>query len=56
MNFHGLVDHPERTHNRNTKNLVKKINKYKEYLRSLEDFKTTFYEDGDGVAVTLRRK
>lgn len=56
MNFHGLVDHPERTHNRNTKNLVKKINKYKEYLRSLEDFETIFYEDGDGVAVTLRRK
>ncbi len=49
MNFHGMVDHPERTNNRNTKHLLKKIRMYREFLKSLEDFETTFMDVGDGV-------
>lgn len=56
MNFHGMVDHPERTNNRNTKHLLKKIRMYREFLKSLEDFETTFMDVGDGVAVTRRKK
>lgn len=56
MNFHGLVAHPERTHNRSTKQLVRKIKAYEEYLKSLREFETTFYPDGDGIALTKRRK
>ncbi|MGI6511862.1 MAG: O-methyltransferase [Catenisphaera adipataccumulans] len=56
MNFHGLVEHPERTNNRGTKQLVRKLKAYKEYLGALVDFETAFYEDGDGVAITRRRK
>ncbi|MBP3853261.1 MAG: O-methyltransferase [Erysipelotrichaceae bacterium] len=54
MNFHGLVDHPERTQNRNTKALVRKIKSYREYLQSLTDYQTTFYDIGDGMAITRR--
>lgn len=56
MYFHGLVEHPENTHNRNTRQLVGKISKYHEYLKNLEDFETTLYSAGDGVAVTRRKQ
>lgn len=55
MNFHGLVEHPERTHNRNTRMLVKKLHLYHEYLAALEDYITEFYDLGDGVALTRRK-
>ena len=55
MNFHGLVEHPENTHNRNTRQLVNKISKYHEFLKGLEDYETTFYQVGDGVALTRRK-
>ena len=34
MNFHGLVEHPERTNNRNTKSLVRKIRAYMIFNRA----------------------
>lgn len=54
MNFHGLVAHPENTHNRNTKALVRKIAAYRRFLENLDDFTTQFYDIGDGVALTRR--
>lgn len=56
MNFHGLVAHPERTHNRNTRDLVRKIGQYRAFLAGLEDFETEMLETGDGIAVTRRKK
>ena len=56
MEFHGLVQHPELTKNRNTKQLVRKIQKYHEYLENLTEFDTEFYSIGDGVAITRRHK
>ena len=56
MNFHGLVDHPERTHNRNTKALVRKIRGYREIVMALSDYETKLYDQGDGVAITKRKK
>lgn len=56
MNFHGLVAHPERTNNRNTRSLVKKLAGYHEYLKNLNDYETIFYDLGDGVAITRRKK
>lgn len=55
MEFHGLVEHPERTNNRNTKALVKKIRRYKEFLNALVDYHTEFYSIGDGIALTRKR-
>lgn len=54
MNFHGLVQHPELTHNRNTKQLVRKIQKYHDFLSELEEYDTEFFDVGDGVAITRR--
>lgn len=55
MNFHGLVAHPERTNNRNTRQLVRKLKQYGDYLSQLDEFQTTFYDIGDGIAVTRRK-
>ena len=56
MNFHGLVEHPERTNNRNTKSLVRKIRAYHDFLTELEDFQVEFYNVGDGIALARRKK
>lgn len=55
LSFHGMVDDLSLTHNYSTKKLVKKIQKYAEYLRTNKEFETTFYEVGDRIAVSRRR-
>lgn len=55
MYFHGLVEHPENTNNKNTKDLVRKLRNYHVFLKELEDWETDFYTDGDGVAITRRK-
>lgn len=52
LNFHGLAKHPENIQSKNLKALVKKINNYKEFLKENTEFKTIFYELGDGIAVS----
>ena len=54
LSFHGMVDDLSLTHNYSTKKLVKKIQKYAEFLRTNEEFETTFYEVGDRIAVSRR--
>ena len=54
LSFHGMVDDLSLTHNYSTKKLVKKIQKYAVYLRTNQEFKTTFYEVGDRIAVSKR--
>ncbi len=52
LNFHGIVDHPEITHNRSTKQLVGKIKKFREWILQEPRFKTIFYREiGDGIAI-----
>ncbi len=52
LNFHGIVDHPEITHNRSTKQLVGKIKKFREWILQEPRFNTTFYREiGDGIAI-----
>lgn len=55
LDFHGLVKHPERTNNKNTKDLVRKIRRFREYLSERQDYDTTFYSFGDGVAISKKR-
>ena len=55
LSFHGMVDDLSLTHNYSTKKLVKKIQKYAEFLRTNQEFETTFYEVGDRIAVSRRR-
>ncbi|MCF0259323.1 MAG: O-methyltransferase [Erysipelotrichaceae bacterium] len=55
MNFHGLVQHPERTKNRHTRALIRRINDYRAFLDGLEDYETQLLEIGDGLAITRRK-
>lgn len=54
LSFHGMVENPSLTNNRNTKQLVGKIRKYIEFLKTNEEFDTIFYKVGDGVSVSKR--
>ena len=54
LSFHGLVEDVSKTTNRNTRQLVGKIKKYIEYLKNNNRYKTTFYQLGDGVAVSKK--
>lgn len=54
LSFHGMVEHPELTHNRNTRQLVGKIKKYIDFLKNNNEFKTTFYNLGDGVSISKK--
>lgn len=53
LNFHHL--NPENV-SKNTKALLKKINNFKEFLKSNNEFKTTFLNDGDGMSISRRNK
>ena len=54
LSFHGLVEDESKTTNRNTKQLVRKIRKYIDYLKENRNYKTTFYSLGDGVAISKK--
>ena len=55
LDFHGLVKNPELTTNRNTIQLVKKINNYIEFLKENKEFKTEFISLGDGIGISKRQ-
>lgn len=55
MNFHGLVDEYDTIKNRNLRQLVGKIIKYREFLKENDTYVTKFYKVGDGVAVTYKK-
>jgi len=53
LNFHGIVDDPERTGNRNTRQMVAKIRHFRDHLAEDKRLETVFYnEKGDGIAVS----
>ena len=56
LSFHGLVDDDSKTNNRNTKQLVKKIRNYIEFLNNNNEFDTEFYKIGDGISVSKFKK
>lgn len=55
LSFHGLVEDDSKTNNRNTKQLVRKIRKYIEFLKENKDYDTVFHKLGDGVAVSIKK-
>lgn len=55
LSFHGLVDDITKTNNRNTKQLVKKIKKYIDFLKNNDEFDTEFINIGDGIAITRKK-
>lgn len=54
LNFHGLVHQKERIESRNLRQLVRKIKAYNTFLEENKEFQTTFYDVGDGLAVSTK--
>ena len=55
MNFHGLVNkNVEEIESRNLRQLVRKINAYKQFLEENKEFNTRFKDIGDGLAISTR--
>ncbi len=55
LKFHGMVESDERIKNRGTRQLVKKIRLYIDYLKNNPDFETEFIDIGDGLGVSRRK-
>lgn len=53
--FHGLVGNSETIESKNLRSLVKKIEKYIEFLKTNEEYETVFLELGDGIAISKKR-
>lgn len=55
--FHGLVQkNEEEIESRNVRGIVRKIKEYIEFLKQNEEYDTIFYELGDGISVSKRKK
>ena len=55
LEFHGLVKDSSNC-SRNTKQLVNKIKKYIEFLKSNEEFETDCFSIGDGISISKIKK
>ena len=49
-----LLDLQKLTQSKRSKRLVEKMNEYKEFLNSLEDYKSEYLDIGDGFAITKK--
>lgn len=54
LDFHGLVSSDVEIKNRNLKQLVRKINNYRDFLENNKEFHTDFLTVGDGIGVSKR--
>ena len=54
LSFHGLVKDSTNC-SRNTKQLVKKIQNYIDFLKNNEEFDTGFISIGDGISITRKK-
>lgn len=55
MNFHELTKVEDLTTlSRSVRGLVKKLNSFKTFLKNNDDYKTTFYEIGDGMTLSIK--
>lgn len=56
LNFHGLTHTKEYIESRNVRGIVRKLNNYIEFLKENKEFDTTFYDLGDGVAISIKKE
>ena len=56
MYFHGLVKKSEKEiKSRNVRGIVRKIKDYITFLKENDNYNTTIYEIGDGIAVSEKK-
>jgi hypothetical protein len=56
INFHGLTNSDKSKMSRNLRQLITKLERYINFLKDNKNFKTRFFEVGDGIAISRRRK
>lgn len=55
IKFHGFTFSDKSKLSRNLRQLITKLEKYVDFLNNNEEFKTRFFDVGDGVAISRRR-
>lgn len=55
LDFHGMIFDIDHIHNRNTKQLVKKIKRFKEWILNNDNYESEYHAVGDGI-VLIRKK
>lgn len=55
LDFHGMIYDIDHIKNRNTKQLVKKIKRFKDWIFDHEEYTVKYYPIGDGICVIKRR-
>lgn len=55
LDFHGMIFDIDHIKNRNTKQLVKKIKRFKDWIFNHEDYDVSYYAIGDGICVIKRK-
>ena len=55
LDFHGMIFDIENIKNRNTKQLVKKIKRFKDWIFNNDEYDVTYYHVGDGICVIRKR-
>lgn len=56
LDFHGMIYDIEHIKNRNTKQLVKKIKRFKDWIFNHDAYEATYYKIGDGIVVVTRKE
>lgn len=56
IKFHGLVGEDKNKMSRNLRQLITKLERYVNFLKDNDEFKTRFFEVGDGIAISRRKK
>lgn len=55
LDFHGMIYDIDHIKNRNTKQLVKKIKRFRDWIFEQEDYNVTYYPIGDGICIIEKR-
>lgn len=55
IKFHGFTFSDKSKLSRNLRQLITKLEKYVDFLNNNEEFKTRFFDVGDGIAISRRR-
>ena len=55
INFHGLTNSDKSKLSRNLRQLIGKLERYITFLKENTEFKTRFFEIGDGIAISNRK-
>lgn len=56
LDFHGMIFNIEHIKNRNTKQLVKKIKRFKDWILNHDKYDVEYHQVGDGICVIKRKE